>query len=1643
MSAKKQTRNRTPRKPRSDFQRLARRFMSGLLRSLFFINRSPHYNRAGFVLPTTVLLLLVMTLTVGALSFRTASRTQSVFLAREQQVIDNIAAPAIDRAKAKLEYLFSQDVRMPGSGAPSSDVLALLVRNETDESLGISKFGTDTDPFDPYTLPDEERLDINGDDKLDNAWSFSLKSDGSETPRTIVYSLLTDDAVDRAEAVDATPGGTVTTSRDNDIKLEDTGEYADGKDSTEEKAKNLVVRNGPINTDQSLSACGGSREPEQGWLPINEAVLEKNFQITAFVSNGKGLGRANSAIELQQVRRASKGNRWGAWFRYDIELNPGEDFNWNGAIHTEGSMFVANKFKAHMISSHNSCLYTEEASEVTIAEVDDNNNGVIDATDNDGLIEVDKGEFQGQITSATPAFGKFKNEKANMHIFEGFAKQPTVDGNNVKLQKDSDSIDGTDFDKALEVQMDPVALFTQNISKHLGTSWARSTAWKDRSMAKGRVKNESQEAPYLDDFYRADDRYGPNPDYGDTNWVTATANDGKVNIDRTSATYDIKLGDEILPDDPNANNLLNQISGLDGYWERQAIAKGLRIIVGQRLELGNQLGWNFDAASGKVVENKDPLYPYDGVEKNKQKQRVTLRDNLAAVQGMVVYHYENDSGQYPLACIASAAHPGTLETLVNSRDFRAETFKGSGSDVTLTSNFLTGKGTNGWEYEFPDTFKSKKTDSVGNSFGAALGKDKPLGIALRNLAHFAGDPKGGSPSFTPVQDDGFVHPHPQLAMWGDYSILRRIFEERLDDTNWNSTLSVSSKMDERYAKLSPADKSSLHSAACTLGMLGQNLDDMSKIDVSANASELLGKGGGKTPQGQVKNEVGGPVLDGFLKDFVSEYCQPTSATEFNCVGASVGGSPSKKKLIQSATTLTEDAKEFINILSEATQIDRDRKYGFQKSPISSAAGSWPVEINDKGTKYTYNFEFSEDCNPADANGIVGAFFSAKTESANSDNAYDKAGVALVCASVPKYPPLHYLFPTKDHYIEEDQPSGEEYIKSDYIFSEGADASVRTDNTGVNGNILYRVVGDDDEDGIDESNTAADEQGLDAIAFTAKTAVGDFALPTVDTGSSSALDPETMRIIAPNGDLADLSLLDKVMFNGREGMAVRVLDIDLAKLTQYRNGTGDFWIPDGQDATSGIFYAAREDAMREDSITRPASVVGVDETTWKDCKTLKDLLGSKTDTKCWMKATGTTQTDPPLSRRDDGDATTPEGSFVGISAKPVDFAPDPDRRPYGFRLNAYGKAKDGTTDNHGDLSNNKTRVWGMSFITDNAAYIKGEFNPHTKAGGANDTLEEFEETLYANSGNVSFGKDFYDKRKTYNTDEFATTTADRWRVTEILADAVSILSENFVDGAVQEGFIRNRTATSPDFKNASGADSSTSFHNQQRPLDNDHKAWGDASKWLRVDGSNNDQLPIWVGRNGESQLFDGSKTFADATSKDDFELPEEQDGEAAGVIDAKTPQRMAATIIAGLVPSRKEQYNGGLHNFPRFIEDWNGKDLIIQGAFLQLNFSTASTGQFDVDAWEPGETPDPDEEILYYKPPARKWGYDVGLQYATAAPIAQRFVTLDKPRSEHYRELPVDDPYVNNLRCARFKDSSSGSYVDLLKDEEGCPAPISP
>lgn len=78
-------------------------------------------------------------------------------------------------------------------------------------------------------------------------------------------------------------------------------------------------------------------------------------------------------------------------------------------------------------------------------------------------------------------------------------------------------------------------------------------------------------------------------------------------------------------------------------------------------------------------------------------------------------------------------------------------------------------------------------------------------------------------------------------------------------------------------------------------------------------------------------------------------------------------------------------------------------------------------------------------------------------------------------------------------------------------------------------------------------------------------------------------------------------------------------------------------------------------------------------------------------------------------------------------------------------------------------------------------------------------------------------------------------------------------------------------------------------------------------------------------------------------------------------DAKSTE-VAAAIVSGLIPSNANgngRSSGGVHNFPRFLENWSGDDLYIRGSIVCLYES-----EVDNSAWR----------IDYYGAPGRKWGF---------------------------------------------------------------------
>jgi hypothetical protein len=1561
---------------------IAKGLTSWLLRGLLIVGRKPASNRAGFVLPTTILLLLVVSVTVGAITYRTFTRTSESINERQQRVIYNAATPAIDRAKAKLEFMFDvqRDGRYPG-GVPRQSTLVSMMLNQRNRNVGIGTVacsyiqnpptgGCDTG-YDPYTFPDETRIDIGGDPAnlasvgVDNAWRYPVDLNGNGT------TTDTEDGLVAYSIIFQTPPDTNTLRNSN-------RNPTNNVPGVNDRATKLQIRQGPLSATKSISAsCSRQNSASDaeleaantGWFQDGtSATLRKNFQVDAFVLPNDPKGTI-ATLEFTQDRQINRGNKWGAWFRNDLEIFPGPPFNWNGAMHTEGNLIIGgenNKFTGYLISAPNSCFYTLDASEVTVTK--------IDATPTNVAAGIPV--FQGQVINGTMKLNNFDG-KSTFHVYNGPGVLPLQSDAGVVISASTDSLLNTGGSPA-KYSVDPVILLTEGFAK--GREVANPAAdqdiayWNSRPQKQvDRIDNTKPETtPYVDDSYRADDRYGPKPTIGGTK------------VDKIGLPIGTTHPEWTRNDPPSTAQ--GTEFGLDGYWERRARYEGMRLIVGQRLELGNAFGWGRRSVNDFDAKN-EPLRPWgdDGTICadndissnicNEARQRRTLYDNLAAVQATAVYHsakFPATTGvdrDYPIACLATTVHPGTPYTLERSSTFNDLNYdfgynsSGQISDSltpistfpahSIISDFFHGKGTNGWEYKPHDV--SEFIDS-----------SSPLRRALKNLAYFAGDPKGGMPSFSTggfnTQQDQLVHPLPNMAMWGDYSNLRHVID--LLDTGTS------------YSNLSPADKTTLQTAACTLGMLAYNIRYLQKYDVTKigiDLTELNNYIGYLFTNASPSNSLAGS------KPLATVTTPPTNPANLQPEDVIAGLQAWQDNAMQSVSVASQPDIEILvklthiaQMLATQSQVWRDIHYGFKVE-----GGSSPRDPGNPG-------------NPCDK--LTGA------------------NVRSLCSDKPRYPILYSIFPAENHnekagYIRDKQDMDVRFIERAYI--EGAnpvDAYQKID-----------ITDDGEMDRIALKPRPLSEWTLPkADAGVGKTPnsnrdvlIRDCAGPCLDysfVGSSpTPSDPKDRLISVP--------FKDSAMFNGREMMNVRVMDMNLELMRASATNLlrADYWLP-----LSGVMYLFREDAVSESNIVRPKAPGVI----WDNCKTDATIQTPLCRMQTQKFNNAYESKDPPLN------------SNNLITPKPVDYYADPDRRPNGFRLRNGIRL-----DRPGDTTGR-----GLTLVSDDPVYIQGDFNLHQDATGGG-RLEEFSELL-----NDTFSN-FYTRSNLEA--KFASPANDRWRPAEILADAISILSINFCDGSIED--VMRTAGQGPAAKVSDGAQKSyncqgnsniTSYLNidglKSPPGSASIPVSGGVNYWRRSDLAESQYFgtekplsptdplntqkrtkfvrsPILINKQGNPVVFNNgngnSKPYDGTyyTAKDPKPRIVALDG-----------TRVNAIIVSGLVPSRPNQSYGGLHNFPRFLEDWQNRKLYISGSFLQLNFSNYATGPFDQDAFEVGATPvggTDGEYIKYYSPPDRRWGYDVGLQYAPAGPLAQRFITLKSIRSEFYTEPPADDPYIKKLCTA--------------------------
>jgi hypothetical protein len=1753
------------RQMRRLYRSLTKSLINSILRTAFSNQRKGRLATSGFVLPTTVLLILVVALTVGALTFRAYNRNTQAIGEAQQRVIYNAATPAIDRARSKMEFLFdpSRDTRYPG-GVPSEELLYNMLLN--DGSGGILKLplkDATGNSIEAYDISDETRVDLNGDGKKDNAWSFRTDTDSDgKADATVIYSIALRTPVDKDYVPNAQ--GTNKPKSPSELLLSLTdSQKANYLYNQSGLSFFQVIRHGPLSNDIKAIGCSnitGNNVPEGGWFEDknNSSILRKNFQVDALVVPDNSKSTAVT-LELHQDRQINRGNKWGAWFRNDLEIYPGDPFNWNGAMHTEGSLIMGgstNKFAAHLISGKKSCVYEPASnSEITVTKYTDSNKNLL---------------YQG-VAIAGQMVNDSTTGSATVYIHSADPANTFKTFNNANDAAVSST-------SPIQVSIDPTKIQTEDgYSNRTQGNNSTLQEWANLN-SKGlgeRIKNVAEKAPYVDDLYRADDRWGPKYKYDNNK-------DGQIPSGK-------KVGDDIvgnqysrltLQDPPSANSA-NAV-GLDGYWERRARSEGLRILVGERLELGNLNTWFApqDKNGNRYIDageaEGDPLYPptvapYPAASgtavSHIDQQRRSIRDNVSAVQATAIYHFNvNQNSDYPVACLATTVHPGTPTTLRKSINFLPTQFVTGGDPAGTTnefllSNFFTGQGTNGWEFNPPANDAAAFASAMNDA-------NSPLRKALTNLANFAGDPDGAFPPKS--NDPTYVHPYPASTMWGNFSNLRRAL----------------SKINGNYAGLSIADKTYLQTAACTLGILAYNINEIQQFDPANPNNDSAPTKAFSPPfnsNGTVLADladrldkfINGDVTDGEVlpKSQLSTYGYnpggklgdgPYNARDYYNVPPEVFIGALKQQIAGTANSDVENDPRIrlAELIMLHHQIRRDRTFGFRPSP---AFGEYVIQTGPAENRVfptacdPDEFTFSPKVSGTDylktSGSILDPTFtgraipSVKLDGSREDDTklarleqkyFSRYRLALsrLCGTVdtrnylpgdlskqavvlPKFPSLYYIFPEEDHTLAGAirdlsssslkydhrqpvrQPDGttglpgnpdpEPYVSDPYIqtilpntvsFKQIDNALpgeagknraqfktpepllpltlplISVDGNGINASLpaitlssrpyfskltlgtptvpfpvadySVKAIALEPRELNDWKLPKVLQADLPAGSYTSNISVGPTTAQGANLPTNFILAPSSTKQ-ANSTTITAVPFLDRAFFDGRQYMLTRTLDIDLGMLRNNAAGSKNVWLPE-----SGIVYAFREDAVREDAIKRPDSSTGMNVT---------DLSAPK---------------DPAVDAR-------------GISTKAVDFLPDPYRRSHGFRLRNGAQVK--RTENLIDKDKN---IRGLSFFTDQSLYIQGDFNLHQD--GTDTTIgtriEEFTQKLPTDT--VYTAQQFYNDRVDRD-DSFAKPNIDRWRPSELLADSISFLSSDFCDGSVADSFVLTDSISyspfKPDYKYATSGiqfqsdrtlynkfglygpgcsqNGNTSFHNQNRPksgINSNNEEWvretsSPVTYSQRGGGSGSDYWtdftsPIKISRAGKPLVM-GSQASVTKPSAPVTPPPKNQPAIYTGTYftledDADSARlmipsdvRINAIVVSGIHPSRKQQGYGGLQNFPRFLENWRNnkspyKKVFFAGSFLQLNFSNYATAPYETEAWEPTNPVATEgvgnENSPYYQPPQRFWGYDVALQLSPAGPAAARFVTSDKNRSEFYSEPPANDPYINKL-CTAVKNST--------------------
>jgi hypothetical protein len=336
----------------NQFLRAIKKPIIRLLRNIFIPRRRQVSVNSGFVLPTVVMVALVVVLLTTAILFRSFERAKNASNVRVNEAVISAASPAIDRAKAKINQLFN-DPRLPRS-TPSDLSLSQVISDNVNQ----------------YTFGDETQLELVSD----------VNKDG-----TINLNSTT---LDTNESLNTAWKYPVDT--DNNGKFDSYTLYSIyfRTPSTTRPRSPLEARTQPMdegttgNQCSNIVATSADLIGSQGWYKVGSKLKRSFFVYTTTVPITDNTGLDNikyekytgnkgfAALEYQQDRERIPLNNNAVLYEDDLEIAPGAGLNLNGRVFTNGNLLTRPTFTAirfYLVSSPKSCYFNEQNSKVVVA----------------------------------------------------------------------------------------------------------------------------------------------------------------------------------------------------------------------------------------------------------------------------------------------------------------------------------------------------------------------------------------------------------------------------------------------------------------------------------------------------------------------------------------------------------------------------------------------------------------------------------------------------------------------------------------------------------------------------------------------------------------------------------------------------------------------------------------------------------------------------------------------------------------------------------------------------------------------------------------------------------------------------------------------------------------------------------------------------------------------------------------------------------------------------------------------------------------------------------------------------------------------------------------------------------------------------